>query len=401
MEQPVGTHEVQREAQRISTARLCGFQGCILSNWHSGLCELPLMPSRHAAMRAERERASRQLAVQEAKKIERDVPSTALIAVKDKSLDVACCVLCHKPDDATNDPTVLWIRCDRCSKWCHGQCAGVESGEVAQTLQRFECAPCVIAAVNSVLDRLLLRVQMKVESETRKLEVRAAKTDAARNLAVQKVLTRLIHQVETQEKEEAEAIYRVLSQMIRRVEAQAEQEARDEEAVKIVLSRLVGMVEAGAVLEAQGFQLTLSTYSSTGYRGVHPSGTGGFLVHCRCAQCLAANDSHTVTSFGHFNTRVDAAVAYAQHLHLMALNDKEAARAQTVAPPWDDHHQARLAASAPDPSSMEDLLDEGIDRRAREPERRFFHAKVLPYIPGDLWGVEPVIAHPLGSVADM
>ena len=37
----------------------------------------------------------------------------------------------------------VWVGCDRCGRWCHGECAGVADMRTAAALQSYTCLPCL------------------------------------------------------------------------------------------------------------------------------------------------------------------------------------------------------------------------------------------------------------------
>ena len=37
----------------------------------------------------------------------------------------------------------VWVGCDRCGRWCHGECAGVTDMQAAAALQDYTCLPCL------------------------------------------------------------------------------------------------------------------------------------------------------------------------------------------------------------------------------------------------------------------
>ena len=37
----------------------------------------------------------------------------------------------------------VWVCCDACDLWCHGQCAGVLTLQEAEALEEYRCPACV------------------------------------------------------------------------------------------------------------------------------------------------------------------------------------------------------------------------------------------------------------------
>lgn len=47
-----------------------------------------------------------------------------------------------RPDKRTRGATSVWVACDSCGRWCHGECAGLSAAE-AEALDAYMCPPCV------------------------------------------------------------------------------------------------------------------------------------------------------------------------------------------------------------------------------------------------------------------
>ena len=39
----------------------------------------------------------------------------------------------------------VWVQCDTCERWCHGECAGLDQAQ-ADTLETYICVPCALVA---------------------------------------------------------------------------------------------------------------------------------------------------------------------------------------------------------------------------------------------------------------
>lgn len=101
-------------------ARMCGTPGCLLPDWHAGLCT-PLanlsergrgkVPARYLPEKAERPRDCRE-AVSKLKRPRTDATSRAFDQCRSKGANPGREVA--HPD---LDKPALWVQCDRCTKW--------------------------------------------------------------------------------------------------------------------------------------------------------------------------------------------------------------------------------------------------------------------------------------------
>ena len=53
---------------------------------------------------------------------------------------------CGQTHDELPDGSGVWVQCDECSRWCHGECAGVVSAAAAEALDSFSCPVCLAQA---------------------------------------------------------------------------------------------------------------------------------------------------------------------------------------------------------------------------------------------------------------
>jgi hypothetical protein len=44
---------------------------------------------------------------------------------------------CNQPRNDGEGAYAVWVQCDLCSRWCHGECAGVASEAEASQLGRY------------------------------------------------------------------------------------------------------------------------------------------------------------------------------------------------------------------------------------------------------------------------
>jgi hypothetical protein len=49
---------------------------------------------------------------------------------------------CDNPHAEPSNTDGIWVQCDSCERWCHGECAGVNSAAEAEVLEAFSCHPC-------------------------------------------------------------------------------------------------------------------------------------------------------------------------------------------------------------------------------------------------------------------
>jgi len=50
---------------------------------------------------------------------------------------------CQSSHSSPDNPEGLWLQCDFCSRWCHGECAGVHTEEQAAALDPYVCPLCL------------------------------------------------------------------------------------------------------------------------------------------------------------------------------------------------------------------------------------------------------------------
>jgi hypothetical protein len=50
---------------------------------------------------------------------------------------------CGQSHDELPEGSGVWVQCESCSRWCHGECAGVVSAAAAEALENFSCPVCL------------------------------------------------------------------------------------------------------------------------------------------------------------------------------------------------------------------------------------------------------------------